>query len=234
MGGVKWNISCHQKTKMPHLPTMPVSQNVNISPTSKQQTREVPTICHTKNLSNTMNLRMPQSFTGGQGQLISLRQTTVYVYNNKISNIRVKVTEQIHCEFQINPSGYIRTLITSWDTPSWPILIPVTSQRAPLKTTFHQGLGFQHLCWSEGNKYSGRSVGWEFPRTKPRHRFPNGKHLLMNKLNFENHFKGLIMWWNIKNCIKNKNKIIKTTRSKTPEISLCPQRSLESKLWIFQ
>ena len=118
MGGVKWNISCHQKTKMPHLPTMPTSQNVNISPTSKQQTREVLAICHTKNLRQHNNLRMPQSFKGGQSQLISLRQTTVYVYNNKISNIRVKVTEQIHCEFQINPSGYIRTLITSWDAPS--------------------------------------------------------------------------------------------------------------------
>ena len=30
----------------------------------------------------------------------------------------------------------------------------------------------------------------------------------MNKLNFENYLKGLLMQWNIKNRIKNKNKII--------------------------
>ena len=36
---------------------------------------------------------MSQSFTGGQGQVISLRQALTYVYNNKSGKIKVKVTE---------------------------------------------------------------------------------------------------------------------------------------------
>ena len=181
-----------------------------------------------------MNLRISQSFRGGQSQVISLRQTIMYAYNNKIDNIRVKIKEQIHCEFLINPSqlhkntNYIpgHTLMTN----SNPNYLP----KGPPKNNITSGIRVSTSVWSKGNKYSGHSGVWEFPRTKSRHRFPNGKHLLMNKLNFENHFKGLIMWWNIKNSIKSKNKIIKTTRSKTPETSLCLQRSLESKLWFFQ
>ena len=37
-----------------------------------------------------MNLRISQSSTGGQSQVISLRQAIMYAYNNKIDNIRVK------------------------------------------------------------------------------------------------------------------------------------------------
>ena len=170
---------------------------------SKQPVRGGPTICHTK------NLRMSQSITGGQSQVISLRLTTMYAYNSKTGKIRVKVTEQIHCEFKINPSGLHKNTDYILDSPSWPILIPIIPQRPSLQTTLHQGLGFQHLCLNEDNKYSGHIGGWEFPRTKPRHRLPNGKHLLTNKLNFENYFKGLLIQWNIKNSIKNKNKIIK-------------------------
>ena len=85
-----------------------------------------------------MNLRISQSFTGGQSQVISLRQTIMYAYNNKIDNIRVKIKEQIHCEFLINPSqlhkntNYIlgHTLMTNSNPsylPKGPPKINITS-----------------------------------------------------------------------------------------------------------
>ena len=121
---------------------------------SKQQVRGGgSTICHTK------NLRMSQSFTSGWSQVISLRQTTMYAYNNKTGKIRIKVTEQIHCEFKINPSWLHKNTDYILDSPSWPILIPIIPQRPSLQTTLHQGLRFQHLCWNEDNKYSGHSGG---------------------------------------------------------------------------
>lgn len=111
---VVWNeyLLSYQQTKMLHLSAIPAPPDVNSWATPVSSVGEGFTICHTK------NLRMSQSFTGGaESAYLPGGRPLCDAYNNKAGKIRIKVTEQIHCEFKINPSRYIRTLITSLTHP---------------------------------------------------------------------------------------------------------------------
>ena len=84
MDSVKWNISCHINKDVTSICDSGLPRCKFLGSVDKQQK---------KRGGYTKTSRMLQSFTGGQGQVISLRQALTYVYNNKSGKIKVKVTE---------------------------------------------------------------------------------------------------------------------------------------------
>ena len=87
MGGVKWNITCHINKDVISICDSGLPKCEFLGHQVGRQGHRALRISHTK------NSRMSQSFTGGWGKVISLRQVIRYAYNNKSSKVRVKVTE---------------------------------------------------------------------------------------------------------------------------------------------
>ena len=78
----------YQQTKMSDLSVILASRNVNFWATKwADRGTGCCSICHTK------NSRMSQSFSGGWGKVMSLRQVIRYAHNNKSGKVRVKATE---------------------------------------------------------------------------------------------------------------------------------------------